>query len=276
MEIKDIKSGDEYVRAMERLSTLMALNLQPGTNEGNELELLARVVEDYERKIVPPKDNAKLPAAVVQSLVRQDRRKLWSTRWNTPGFKPKWADRGISPEIVAAVETGWLPDRGRVLDVGCGWGEVAVWFAQRGYDATGVDYPEAIRKAIEKYAHLESKPHFLALDICDSLPFDLQFDIFIDRGCLHGIPAVLIGNYVSNISSMASPDARMLLFVRAFREGQPFGDEAETSRHVDGIKRIFSGLFAVESHSPTYLNVGGIRDARNPLPGLVFRLKRSA
>lgn len=54
MNIKIIKTGDEYAHAMARLSTLMVLDPKVGSNEGNELELLALIVEDYERKIVPP------------------------------------------------------------------------------------------------------------------------------------------------------------------------------------------------------------------------------
>jgi HTH-type transcriptional regulator / antitoxin HigA len=54
MNIKIIKTGNEYAQAMARLSTLMTLDPKVGSNEGNELELLALIVEDYERKIVPP------------------------------------------------------------------------------------------------------------------------------------------------------------------------------------------------------------------------------
>jgi HTH-type transcriptional regulator/antitoxin HigA len=54
MNIKIIKTGNEYAQAMARLSMLMTLDPKVGSNEGNELELLALIVEDYERKIVPP------------------------------------------------------------------------------------------------------------------------------------------------------------------------------------------------------------------------------
>ncbi len=54
MNIKVIKSSDDYAQAMARLSALMSLDPEAGSNEDNELELLALVIEDYERKIVPP------------------------------------------------------------------------------------------------------------------------------------------------------------------------------------------------------------------------------
>ncbi len=53
MNIKVIRSSDDYAQAMARLSALMTLDPEAGTNEENELELLALVIGDYERKIVP-------------------------------------------------------------------------------------------------------------------------------------------------------------------------------------------------------------------------------
>lgn len=54
MNIRLIKNRESYAAAMARLSALMTLDPKPGTTEDNELELLALVIEDYERKIVPP------------------------------------------------------------------------------------------------------------------------------------------------------------------------------------------------------------------------------
>lgn len=53
MNIKVIKEREDYTQAMARLAGLMDLDPKPGSEEENELELLALVVEDYERKAVP-------------------------------------------------------------------------------------------------------------------------------------------------------------------------------------------------------------------------------
>ncbi len=53
MKLKLIKNETDYAAAMARLSTLMAANPDAGSANENELELLALVIEDYERKIVP-------------------------------------------------------------------------------------------------------------------------------------------------------------------------------------------------------------------------------
>jgi len=54
MKVKLIKNESDYAAAMARLSALMAANPDAGSANENELDLLALVIEDYERKIVPP------------------------------------------------------------------------------------------------------------------------------------------------------------------------------------------------------------------------------
>lgn len=54
MDVKIIKSAEDYEAAMTRLSALMSLDPQPNSKEENELELLALVIRDFERQTVPP------------------------------------------------------------------------------------------------------------------------------------------------------------------------------------------------------------------------------
>jgi HTH-type transcriptional regulator/antitoxin HigA len=72
MDIKVIKSSNDYAHAMARLTALMTLDPKDGSKEENELELLALVIEDYERKIVPPV----VPDPVEAILFRMDQMKL--------------------------------------------------------------------------------------------------------------------------------------------------------------------------------------------------------
>lgn len=72
MIIKVIKSGEDYSHAIARLSALMTLDPDADSTEENELELLALVIEDYERKIVP----ATLPDPIEAILFRMDQMNL--------------------------------------------------------------------------------------------------------------------------------------------------------------------------------------------------------
>lgn len=54
MNVRIIKSVEDYDAAMARLSALMSLDPEANSKEENELELLALVIQDFERQTVPP------------------------------------------------------------------------------------------------------------------------------------------------------------------------------------------------------------------------------
>ncbi|CAB5697519.1 ImmA/IrrE family metallo-endopeptidase [Comamonas aquatica] len=54
MNVKIIKSEKDYEAAMARLSALMSLDPKSNSKEENELDLLALVIQDFERQTVPP------------------------------------------------------------------------------------------------------------------------------------------------------------------------------------------------------------------------------
>ena len=54
MNVKIIKSKESYAEAMARLSALMSVDPEAGSEDENELGLLALVIGDFERQTVPP------------------------------------------------------------------------------------------------------------------------------------------------------------------------------------------------------------------------------
>lgn len=54
MDIKIIRTKEEYGRALKRLSQLMDVNPAPGSKDENTLELLALVIQEYEQKNTKP------------------------------------------------------------------------------------------------------------------------------------------------------------------------------------------------------------------------------
>lgn len=72
MNVRLIKDEKDYGAAMMRLSDLMVCDPKPGSADAGELEVLALVIEDYERKIVPPAQ----PDPVDAILFRMDQMKL--------------------------------------------------------------------------------------------------------------------------------------------------------------------------------------------------------
>ncbi len=197
----------------------------------------------------------------------------WDRKWSLSA-DARWADRPTPIEVIEAVATGWLPKTGRMIDLGCGTAEIAAWFAEHGYRATGVDIAQAaIDRATAKHGHLAPAVEFIAVDLCSQALPGRTFEILIDRGCLHQIPERLVADYVRNVAAIAAPGAKMMVFMKAFREGRSFGDAEEIEQRTAWTRRTFAGHFDVERAQPTYLNPGNRND---PLPGLAFWLSRTA
>ena len=80
-------------------------------------------------------------------------------------------------------------DRARVLEIGCGEGRDAVFFARNGYDVTAYDIvPEGIRKA-EKLAALHQVPlNAFCADMRTFVP-ETEYDVVYASRALHYLPA---------------------------------------------------------------------------------------
>ena len=82
---------------------------------------------------------------------------------------PPWDIGRPQKEFVELVRSGEIT--GSVLDIGCGTGEHALFFAAEGYDVWGIDSaPLAIEKAQEKAVKRGLPVHFSVLDATGPLP----------------------------------------------------------------------------------------------------------
>lgn len=76
----------------------------------------------------------------------------------------------------------------RVLDIGCGEGKDAVFFAKCGYAVTAFDVSEqGIEKAKRLAEHNKTEVSFFKADIFDYRP-DTEYDIIFSSGVLHFLP----------------------------------------------------------------------------------------
>jgi cyclopropane fatty-acyl-phospholipid synthase-like methyltransferase len=73
-----------------------------------------------------------------------------------------------------------------VLDVGCGTGEHALFFASRGLEVLGVDASAiAVERAAARARERGLSARFLMADVQDLAGLDETFDTITDSGCLH-------------------------------------------------------------------------------------------
>jgi len=125
--------------------------------------------------------------------------------------RPRWDTTEPRPELAGLLQ-GRRP--GRALDLGCGTGTDAIYLAGQGWEVTGVDFvPEAIETARTRARAAGSTASFVAGDVTRlrqagaSGPFDLMMDI----GCYHAIPAGLRDAYTAEVAAVARPGADFYL-----------------------------------------------------------------
>jgi len=105
--------------------------------------------------------------------------------------KTEEAYRERESELERILGNGLAPARGRVLELGCGAGNISIWLARRGFDVRGVDIaPAAIDWAREK-AQKESVAASFTLGNVLELGHleEATADFVLDGHCLHCIIA---------------------------------------------------------------------------------------
>lgn len=122
----------------------------------------------------------------------------------------------------------------RVLDIGCGEGKDAVFFAKCGYAVTAFDISEqGIEKAkrLAEYNKVEVK--LFKADIFDYRP-DTEYDIIFSSGVLHFLPRTERENFCGSLKSHTSESGinAMNVFVRKpFINRAPDSTRDEEKRH---------------------------------------------
>jgi SAM-dependent methyltransferase len=83
-------------------------------------------------------------------------------------------------ELAARALLEILPASGRVLDVGCGYGRIALRLARAGYRVDGLDLSEALIEAAHAAARAERLPVRLVIGTMTRLPYSsASFDVVI-------------------------------------------------------------------------------------------------
>lgn len=105
-----------------------------------------------------------------------------------------WDDRpeGLEEhkkELEFALSSDLFKPKSRVLELGCGAGEISIWFAEQGHHVTGIDIaPTAIEWAKERAEGKGLPVTFQVGDVCSLEEFGgNEFDAVIDGHCLHCI-----------------------------------------------------------------------------------------
>jgi SAM-dependent methyltransferase len=189
------------------------------------------------------------------------------------GFKP-WERGGVDRDLARFLdleEQGRTPPYGRALDLGCGTGLQTVELARRGWDTVGVDnVPRAIRQARRRSA--AGSVRFVLGDVTDlaSAGVGDGFDLFVDRGCFHGLDDTQRDAVARSVTDRAASNAVLLMFAWGAGVPGPLPRGAEPN----DVAAAFEGweLTDVEELSPEGLPP---QVRRRQVPGRWLRLGRA-
>jgi SAM-dependent methyltransferase len=144
-----------------------------------------------------------------------------------------------------------------VLDVGCGTGENALFFASRGYEVLGVDIVErAIDKARAKSSERGIAATFQVADALSLETLGKTFSSVIDSGVFHVFDGDARKRYVASLARVLRPGCHYFMLVFSDREPADWGgphrirrDEIETA-FADGwrIRSIDAVRFETNFH----------------------------
>jgi len=151
---------------------------------------------------------------------------------------------------------------GSVLDAGCGTGENALFFAQRGHKVMGIDYlREPIERAKQKAAERGIRATFLVIDALrlDSIPE--QFDSVIDCGLFHVFSDDDRKRYVKALAGVTKPGGHV--FLACFSDQEPEGQGPRRISQTN-LRTAFADGWEIEAIEPIQFEV------REDMPELAF------
>ncbi|MEO8289208.1 MAG: methyltransferase domain-containing protein [Chloroflexota bacterium] len=155
-----------------------------------------------------------------------------------------WDLSGPAPQFVALAEGAHAPLPGRMIVLGCGRGNDAIFFAGKGFDVTAVDFAPTALQAAEQAAEAAGvKIDFLQADMF-ALPqaYHHAFDYVLEHTCFAAIPPERREEYVGVVHSLLKSDGLYIaiLFAHGRQGGPPFTTDPTEARD------LFSPRFSIE------------------------------
>ena len=134
---------------------------------------------------------------------------------------------------------------GSILDSGCGTGENAFFFTERGHKVTGIDFlVEPITIAKRKAAERGLTATFLVMDALTLKDWTERFDNVIDSGLFHVFSDDDRRLYVEGLATILNPSGRF--YFLCFSDQEP-GTQGPRRVSRDEIEATFADGWQIES-----------------------------
>lgn len=142
---------------------------------------------------------------------------------------PPWDIGRPQKELVALDGRGEVV--GDVVDLGCGTGENAIFFASRGHRVVGLDFTRlAISKARSKAKKRGVEVEFAVHDALRLEELGRTFDSGVDCGLFHTFSDAQRAAYVRGLRSVIRPGGRVFILCFSDREPREWGGPRRVSK----------------------------------------------
>jgi len=157
-----------------------------------------------------------------------------------------WNHELPPPEVLALVAE---MEPGRGLDLGCGYGRTALYLAQKGWQADGVDFvAQAIEEARRRAetAAMADRAHFHHGSVADLHFLTAHYDLAIDVGCMHSLTAEEQQAYRDELLRLLAAGAVYLLFAHLQDEAEAEKEDKPRGIGEAEITQLFTPGFVLE------------------------------
>lgn len=135
--------------------------------------------------------------------------------------RPPWDLRGPKESVIGWQTRGLV--RGDVLDIGCGYGDNAIYLTQHGFRVTGLDIsPTALLTAEHRAAAAGVSVRFAVADATRLDGYADEFDTVVDSGTFHCLDDDAKHRYAAAVHRATRPGATLL--ISCFCDAQPAGE----------------------------------------------------
>ena len=143
--------------------------------------------------------------------------------------------------------------RGRVIDIGCGTGDLALWLAEQGRTVTGVDFLEKpLESARRKASQKGLAANFLQMDALAVGEIPERFDSATDCGLFHTFDDVGRSAYVAALTRLLASGAG--LFLLCFADAEP-GEHGPRRVSERELREAFAAGWQIERIEPARFEV---------------------
>jgi SAM-dependent methyltransferase len=171
---------------------------------------------------------------------------FWEERYQAN--QTGWDIGQPAPPFVDFMNGPHAAPPGRMIVLGSGSGNDALFFAEKGFEVLGIDFaPSAVEKATERSKKAGLSTRFEQRNIFELLPeYQEAFDYVLEYTCFCAIPVEQRPDYVQLVHGLLKPQGKIIAVF--FTHGKAGGPPYDTNPRE--LRQLFSDYFEFERLEP--------------------------